>query len=389
MESIIEIVDTLITEANELRASDIHIDPAREELRVRLRIDGMLQEHGTIPKRIHSEVITRIKVLAGMRTDEHQSAQDGRFHRHDGRTALDVRVSIAPTYHGENAVLRLLPGGEHVQSLETLGFGADDRGVILRALARPTGMILATGPTGSGKTTTLYSLVSLLNRSDVSIVTIEDPIEYAIENIKQLQVNQRAGLTFGSGLRSLLRQDPNIIMVGEIRDRETAGIAVNTALTGHLLLSTLHTNNAATTLPRLLDMGVDAYLVASTFTLAIGQRLARRLCECKEPVSASAALAKSLRHLPARVPVRSGEKFFASRGCERCLGRGYRGRICLSEVLATSSALQDAIMRKAPASELQEIAATGGMTTMLDDGLAKVRAGQTTVEEVLRVIIHE
>ncbi len=385
--SIIALVDALIAEAQHLRASDIHIDPSKTAVRVRLRIDGVLTDMCQVPKNIHSEVISRIKVLGGMRTDEHQATQDGRF-RHtlfDGST-LDMRISIAPTYHGENAVLRLLAGKAESDTLESLGFSEKDAAKIYAAIKKPHGMILSTGPTGSGKTTSLYSLIRRLNTPEVSIVTIEDPIEYAVEDIEQIQVNSRAGLTFANGLRSILRQDPNIIMVGEIRDAETAGIAVNTALTGHLLLSTLHTNDAATTLPRLLDMGIDAYLVSSTINIAIGQRLVRKICEhCKEEVRASSSVQETLKPIPLTVPVKEGDVFYRGKGCEACNSSGYFGRLCISEVLVADQEVREAILRKASAGELRRLAVKNGMTTMLEDGFAKARKGLTTVEEVLRV----
>lgn len=378
MESIVDIVDGLIAEAAAARASDIHLDPSPHELKVRFRIDGVLQRKYTIPKHLHAELISRIKVLAHLRTDEHQATQDGRF-RFSGAqgTPLDVRVSIAPTFYGENVVLRLLTNRHQAHTLESLGFNEKNQQIVSDVLKRQSGMILSTGPTGSGKTTTLYTLLSMRNTSDVSIITIEDPIEYAIEDVKQLQVNSRAGLTFANGLRSILRQDPNIIMVGEIRDTETASIAVNTALSGHLLLSTLHTNNAATTLPRLLDMGVDAYLVASTISLAIGQRLVRTICTvCKDSRKAT-EFEKEV--------VGSNSMHFG-RGCEHCSGSGYTGRLCMSEILVATDSLRDAIIRKASAKEIEAIAIQNGMITMREDGLDKVRQGYTTLEEVLRVM---
>ena len=365
--SIIALVNNIIEEAHGLGASDIHIDPLALAVRVRLRIDGVLEERHQFQKKIHGEVISRIKVLAGLRTDEHAKAQDGRFRftAPESGEPVDIRVSVMPTYHGENAVMRLLSGKAEHYSLADLGFTKGDEQKILSAIQKPGGMILATGPTGSGKTTTLYTLLQLLNKKEVSLLTIEDPIEFAIDNIEQIQVNPRSGLTFGSGLRSMLRQDPNIIMVGEIRDAETAGIAVNTALTGHLLLSTLHTNDAATTLPRLLDMGIDAYLVASTVTLAIGQRLVRKICTaCKKNLS---------------------EGVYKGAGCTACNGSGYKGRMCISEVLVVSAEIREAIVRKASAAELSSIAVAEGMVTMFDDGMKKAKAGQTTLEEVLRV----
>ncbi len=386
--SIIDLVDTIVEESHVRHASDIHINPGHDAIRVRLRIDGVLQETHQLPKDIHSEIISRIKVLAGMRTDEHQNTQDGRFRHHfkNGET-LDMRVSIAPTYQGENVVLRLLSDTAANYTLEMLGFSEADRKKILTAIKRPHGMILSTGPTGSGKTTTLYTVIKMLNAPEVSIVTIEDPIEYAVEKVEQIQVNARVGLTFANGLRSILRQDPNIIMVGEIRDAETAAIAVNTALTGHLLLSTLHTNDAATTLPRLLDMGIDAYLVASTINISIGQRLVRKICShCKEKSVVTKSMEETLSTVPLKNLVKEGDVFYKGVGCEACGGSGYAGRLCISEVLVADSAIREAIMRKASAAELRKIAIQGGMTTMLEDGFAKARAGETTIEEILRVV---
>ena len=386
--SIISLVDAVIEQAYARGASDIHIDPSRSELRMRLRIDGVLQEAQLLPKNIHSEIISRIKVLSGMRTDEHQMTQDGRFrHQFPNGETLDIRVSIAPTYHGENVVLRLLSDKAANYTLEILGFSAVDRTKMLAAIRRPNGMILSTGPTGSGKTTTLYTLIKMLNSPEVSIVTIEDPIEYAVDRVEQIQVNPRTGLTFANGLRSVLRQDPNIIMVGEIRDSETASIAVNTALTGHLLLSTLHTNDAATTLPRLLDMGIDAYLVASTINIAIGQRLVRKIChECKEEWVVNTAAEETLAAIPLKTPVKEGDVFYHGRGCRACGDFGYTGRLCISEVLVADATIREAIMRKASAAELRKLAINGGMTTMLEDGFAKAREGHTSIEEVLRVV---
>lgn len=389
--SIINLVNCLVEKAHASRASDIHIDPSVDAVRVRMRIDGVLQDTCELPKNIYSEVISRIKVLSGLRTDEHQATQDGRFRYifPTGGEFIDIRISIAPTYHGENAVMRLLSDKAAHFTLEMLGFSESDREKITTAIKKTSGMILATGPTGSGKTTTLYTLIKMLNSKEASIVTIEDPIEYAVGNIRQIQVNPRAGLTFANGLRSMLRQDPDIIMVGEIRDAETASIAVNTALTGHMLLSTLHTNDAATTLPRLLDIGVDAYLVASTVNIAIGQRLVRKICpHCQEEFKITKAHADSLTHVPLKDPVKEGEIFFRGKGCRECNNTGYTGRLCINEVLVADNEIRDAILRKTSAAELKSIAVKNGMTTMLEDGFAKARVGATTIEEILRVV-HE
>jgi type II secretory ATPase GspE/PulE/Tfp pilus assembly ATPase PilB-like protein len=302
---------------------------------------------------------------------------------------VDIRVSITPTYFGENAVLRLLADNSTDYTLAALGFSEDDQKKIEAAVRRPYGMILSTGPTGSGKTTTLYTIVKKLNTKDKSIVTIEDPIEYAVPGITQIQINPRSGLTFANGLRSILRQDPNVIMVGEIRDAETASIAVNTALTGHLLLSTLHTNDAATTLPRLLDMGIDAYLVASTVNVAIGQRLVRRICpHCKAPHTLTEAERESLREsLPTRLRLPGQElpdTFYQGTGCEHCEGTGYTGRMGVNEVLVVGPEVRDAILRKASATVLKDIAIANGMTTMFEDGFNKAVDGKTSIAEIIR-----
>lgn len=385
--SIIALIDNLIQYAQDSRASDIHISPRQEGIQVRLRIDGVLQDSFVFPKNIHQEVISRIKVLANLRTDEHAAAQDGRFRiLVGGGEPVDVRVSITPTYYGENAVLRLLANTAEEYSLTSLGFSEEDQKKIIRAIKRPHGMILSTGPTGSGKTTTLYTLIKMLNTEEVSIVTIEDPVEYAISDITQIQINQQTGLTFAKGLRSILRQDPNIIMVGEIRDAETAGIAVNTALTGHLLLSTLHTSDSSTTLPRLLDMGIDPYLVASTVHLAIGQRLVRRICSyCREEAQLTEGEQAALANI---VPkhMKDVHTFYRGAGCEECRWSGFKGRIGINEVLVIDGEVRDAILKKESAAVLREIAIKNGMTTMFEDGFAKAKEGLTTISEVLRTI---
>ena len=392
--SVIRLVDNLVESAFEMRASDIHIDPAEKELRVRFRIDGVLHDTFKLPKDLQSEVITRIKVLSGMRTDEHQAAQDGRFRagiRQGEKIAnVDVRVSIAPTYYGENCVMRLLSAeGGAPLDLEHLGFSKTDLEKIERAMKKPYGLILATGPTGSGKTTTLYSILRKLNHPEISIITIEDPVEYSIEGVDQIQVNARTGLTFAQGLRFILRQDPNIIMVGEIRDAETASIAVNAAMTGHVVLSTLHTNDATTTLPRLIEMDVEPFLITSTINIAIGQRLVRTLClKCKVEKAATKA---ELEALAAMVPperLKGKTKFWTAKGCTECDKSGYRGRIGIHEVLEITEDIRALIMRRANASEIRGAAVKAGMTTMLEDGVEKAFAGLTTVEEVLRVF-HE
>jgi type II secretory ATPase GspE/PulE/Tfp pilus assembly ATPase PilB-like protein len=386
--SMIELIDGLIGAAHEAHASDVHIDADPETVRIRFRIDGVMQDIYDLPKHLLSEVVTRIKILSHLRTDEHQAAQDGRFRSEIAGMPLDVRVSIVPSYHGESVVLRLLAQEAGQFTLDSLGFSDTNKELITRAIANPYGMILATGPTGSGKTTTLYAILKELNTQERSIITIEDPIEYAVGKIKQIPVNHRTGLTFASGLRSILRQDPDIIMVGEIRDEETAGLAVNTALTGHLLLSTLHTNDAATTLPRLLDMGIEPYLVSSTINIAIGQRLVRKICpDCRIEKTLSKkeydSLVRSL-----NLAGTLDKKFYTGSGCGQCGNSGYRGRIGIHEVLVLNDRIKEAILTNASASVIKKLAVQDGMATLIQDGLAKAAQGITSLEEVLRVI-HE
>lgn len=390
--SIINLVDLFIAYAYDSRASDVHIEPGSERLRVRFRIDGVLHdifENISISKELQQEIISRIKVLSGLRTDEHSVPQDGRFKaKAEGTSGVDIRVSILPTHYGENVVMRVLAGTANFQ-LEDLGFSEKDLLRVKKAMKRPYGMILANGPTGSGKTTTLYTILKQLNVPDVSIITIEDPVEYSLEGTTQIQTNNQVGLTFASGLRSILRQDPNIIMVGEIRDQETAGIAVNAALTGHLLLSTLHTNDAATTFPRLLDMGVPPFLVASTVNVVMGQRLIRTLCQaCRVDRVLTKEEYDSASELVPDLKARGDMKVYKSMGCDACGNSGYSGRTGIREVLDVSEEIRKLVMARASAAEIKQVATEEGMTTMLDDGLRKVEEGITSLEEVIR-IIHE
>ncbi|MBI2013733.1 MAG: type II/IV secretion system protein [Candidatus Colwellbacteria bacterium] len=389
--SIINIVESIIEFAYDSRASDIHLSPTENAFKVRVRIDGVLQDSFTVPVEIHQEIISRIKVLSGLRTDEHNTPQDGRFKfmTKDKKTRFDIRVSIMPTHYGENAVLRLLVEQGETFNLENIGFSKRDIKAIRHAISKPYGMILATGPTGSGKTTTLYTILRELNNPDVSIITIEDPIEYSLEGVDQIQVNSQTGLTFARGLRSILRQDPNIIMVGEIRDNETAGIAVNAALTGHLLLSTLHTNDAATTLPRLLDMEIEPFLIASTVNIAIGQRLVRKLCNiCKLKKELTEKELESLKETFPMEHLGKSKIFYSPVGCKECSKTGYISRIGIHEVLEMTEAIRNAIVARASSAEIRRIAISEGMTTMLQDGINKAKEGITSLEEILRVI-HE
>jgi len=386
--SIINIIDQIIESAYGMYASDIHINPKADSVKVRFRVDGVLRDALNLPTEMLSELIGRIKILSNLRLDEHQSAQDGRFRISKELDIVDVRVAVSPSYYGESAVLRLLADKAEKFTLENLGFSKENQNKVLKAIQKPFGMILATGPTGSGKTTTLYTILKILNKAESSIITIEDPIEYAIDNIKQIQVNSRSNLTFANGLRSILRQDPDIIMVGEIRDGETASLAVNTALTGHLLLSTLHTNDAATTLPRLLDMKVEPYLAASTVNIAIGQRLVRKICEnCKISKKVSDPELKGLANLVNQQKLNSIQ-IYKGNGCEKCSHSGYTGRVGIHEVLLVDNDIRDGILRKDSSDKIRRLAIRNGMQTIVEDGLEKAFAGITSIEEVLRVI-HE
>jgi type II secretory ATPase GspE/PulE/Tfp pilus assembly ATPase PilB-like protein len=390
--SIVDLLQNLILYSYYLRASDLHLEPFDRYLRVRARIDGVMHTIFTLPKEIQDEIITRVKILANLRIDEHLAPQDGRFKYKiaDEGKEFDIRVSIMPTYYGENCVMRLLVEPEREFTLENLGFSTRDLEIVKRAILKPYGMILVTGPTGSGKTTTLYTILKLLNSENVTIITLEDPIEYSIEGINQIQVNPQAGLTFDTGLRSILRQDPDIIMVGEIRDKETADISINAALTGHLLLSTLHTNDAATVFPRLLEMEVEPFLIASTVNVAIAQRLVRTICEeCKDEKNLSETEIKGLeKFVPEEIleKLSQGRRTYYGKGCSVCNHTGYLGRIGIFEVLNVTNNIREAIIERKHSSEIKEIAKKEGMTTMVEDGFQKVLKGLTTVEEVLRVI---
>jgi type IV pilus assembly protein PilB len=385
--SVRDLVDGLIHYAYTSGASDVHVDPSESLITFRYRIDGILHDVLALPKKIHAMVITRIKVISELRTDEHQTPQDGRFRLLFDRTPVDVRVSIIPTFHGENVVMRLLVGQAHALALHELGFRDTDLKKIEDNMKKSYGRILSTGPTGSGKTTTLYSVLRLLNERSRSIITIEDPVEYAVPGISQIQANPQTGLTFAAGLRSIVRQDPNIIMVGEIRDEETAGIATNAAMTGHLLLSTLHTNDAAVTLPRLLDMGIEPFLIASTVNIAIGQRLIRKLCPaCATRRRLTPLERSSLKGLVPNQDLGSSKEFAEPVGCAKCNKTGYIGRIGIYEVLEVTERIRHAIMRRENADRIRAIAQSEGMTTMLLDGLEKAGAGVTSIAEVLRVI---
>ena len=384
-----KIVDMLITYAYRDKASDIHIEPEEKDSLVRFRIDGILHDVLILDKKLHDRVVTRIKVLSRLRTDEHLSAQDGKMRMVIDEDNLDLRISILPVTEGEKIVLRLLSSHFQQFSLLDLGMNEKDLEKVNAAMNKSYGMILSTGPTGSGKTTSIYSILKILNTREKNITTIEDPVEYRIQGVNQIQVNTKTGLTFAAGLRSILRQDPNIIFVGEIRDSETAGIAVNAALTGHLVVSTLHTNDAATALPRLVDMKVEPFLVASTVNVIVAQRLVRKICEaCKTQISVKRA--EVINNLPEdAVNKYFGKKpdvtVFRGNGCKVCHFTGYTGRIGIFEVLQMTENIRKLITEKNDSDIIVKKAIEEGMETMLDDGLAKIAQGMTTLEEVLRV----
>ena len=384
-----KIVDMIIKYANQDKTSDIHIEPQEKSSLIRFRIDGVLHDILVLPKSLHDQIITRIKVLSRLRTDEHLSAQDGKLRIMLEDEKLDIRVSILPIVEGEKVVMRLLSTHAKMFSLIDLGMSEKDLKVVTKAFSRSFGMILSTGPTGSGKSTSIYSILKILNIREKNITTVEDPVEYRLKGVNQIQVNVKTNLTFANGLRSILRQDPNIVFVGEIRDNETAGIAINAALTGHLVLSTLHTNDAATTLPRLIDMKIEPFLVASTVNIIIAQRLIRKICEmCKSSYLVSRDML--LQNINSEVL----QKYFGERtelriykgaGCKICHNTGYAGRIGLFEVLEVTPKVKKLILQKEESDLIAKAAVEDGMTTMLEDGLQKVIKGYTTLEEVLRV----
>ena len=386
---IAKIVSTLLEFAVKSRASDIHIEPGEGKTRIRYRIDGILHEKLALPKSVHDAVISRIKILSDMKIDERRIPQDGRFNFKMGEEEADLRISTLPTAYGEKIVMRLLKKTGGIPTLPDLGL----RGMALKnlemAILRPHGIILVTGPTGSGKTTTLYSVLSKLNTTRVNIVTLEDPIEYQIPGVNQVQVNPAAGLTFATGLRSFLRQDPNIILVGEIRDAETTGLAIQAALTGHLVFSTLHTNNASTALPRLLDMGAEPFLVASCLNAVVGQRICRRICQnCKEAYEPLKEIIEDMKNVLGKLfPQEKSEKIklYKTKGCQECSQTGYFGRVGIFEVLPVSEKVARLVLERASAAEVEGQAVAEGMITMKQDGYLKVLEGVTTIEEVLRV----
>jgi general secretion pathway protein E len=381
---VIRLVSLLITNALEMRASDIHVEPFESRLGVRYRVDGVLHDVESPPKRLSSAVISRIKIMANLDIAERRLPQDGRIRLRVQGKEIDLRVSTVPTMHGESVVMRILDKGGVALDFHKLGFEEDTLKAFIDVLMQPHGILLVTGPTGSGKTTTLYTALDRLNQPDVKILTVEDPVEYQMVGINQIQVKPQIDLTFANALRSIVRQDPDVIMIGEIRDLETAQIAVQSALTGHLVMSTVHTNDAASTVNRLLDMGVDDYLLTSTVIGILAQRLVRKLCpHCREPYQALPEMVDQLGLR--RFANGDGITLYHAKGCPQCSNTGYMGRFCILEMLPITDPLRSLVMKHATSNELKAQAQSEGMVTMYEDGMRKAIAGHTTFEEVLRV----
>jgi len=381
-----ELVDEIFKDALSFKASDIHFEPTEKEVLVRFRIDGILSLAGRFPKPFYENILNRIKVLARMKIDEHFSAQDGAIRYKNEFGVVDMRVSILPTINGEKIVIRLLAQYLQSISLSDLGLSASHKKMLEEAAKKPFGMILVTGPTGSGKSTTLYAVLRSINKPEINITTIEDPVEYHLDGINQIQVNNKTELTFSKGLRSIVRQDPDVILVGEIRDQETAEISVNAALTGHLLLSTFHSNDSATSIPRLLDMGVEPFLLASTFELVMAQRLVRKICEgCRHSVNVS------IEDIQKEFP--KADKYFKEKnitlykgkGCINCGHTGYKGRQAIFEIIQMTPQMQDLILKNPSSQEIWALARKTGTESLFEDGVEKVKKGITTMEELLRV----
>lgn len=387
------IVDVIIKHAITARASDIHIEPQENDLRIRYRIDGILHSSLVIPKPVHPAIVSRIKILSNLKIDEQRLPQDGRFHMDIESHSVDFRVSTLPTVNGEKVAMRILDKSGGVPTLEELGLGGMKLTRLKEGISKAHGMLLVTGPTGSGKSTTLYAVLNILNKIGVNIVTLEDPVEYYVAGVNQSQINPDVGLTFASGLRSILRQDPNIIMVGEIRDRETAELAVHSALTGHLVFSTLHTNDAIGAIPRLLDMGVEGFLLTASLNVVMAQRLVRKICsDCKKAIPVPAEVKKLIEAELEGIPKEEEQniniadiKMYAGEGCKLCSETGYRGRVAIFEVLPLSEAIKNSILEHHSVAKLRAQARAEGMIAMKQDGLIKVMKGVTTLEEVIRV----
>jgi type IV pilus assembly protein PilB len=382
---IVRLVNQLIQQAVQTRASDIHFDPQEDSLRVRFRVDGVLRTERTLPRHMTNVVIARLKIMANLNIAERRIPQDGRMKQEINMKEIDIRVSTLPTIYGEKVVMRILDVSSALNDINRLGFNKRNLPLFRRMLEQPNGLILITGPTGSGKSSTLYASLNYLNSEDVNIITVEDPVEYHLDGVNQVQVNAQTGLTFAKGLRSILRQDPDIVMVGEIRDLETAEIAIRASMTGHLVLSTLHTNDSVTTVTRLVEMGIHPFLVASSLTGVVSQRLVRKICnDCKREVEPSEH-ERSLLEKRGFKP----QKLYRGEGCGSCAMTGYRGRIAIQEVLAVDDALRKMILENRTAREYRMHAVKNGMVLLIDDGLLKVLQGLTTIEEVLRVAVND
>ena len=377
---VIKLVNAIVSEAIRTRTSDIHLEPEEHSFRLRYRIDGVLHEMPAPPKRLQNAIISRLKIMSELDISERRKPQDGRFKMRSGNKVVDFRVSVLPTVHGEKIVMRLLDSSNLMLDMKMLGFEPEQLAAFEKAIKRPFGMILVTGPTGSGKSTTLYSALSKINDPEKNIVTVEDPVEFQLKGINQVMARAEVGLSFAAGLKSILRQDPDIVMIGEIRDYETGEIAVKAALTGHLVLSTLHTNDAPSTPVRLTNMGIEPFLVTASLILVVAQRLARRVCpQCKEPYTPKAEILERLEIKP-----KQGQKiqFYEGRGCNNCNGTGYKGRLALYEVMELTDEIQEGIIRGLPSNELKKVARECGMLTLRDSGIRKLLAGMTTVKEV-------
>lgn len=383
-----KIVSTILEYAVTSRASDVHIEPQEDRVRVRYRIDGILYDRLSLPKSVQESVLSRIKILSEMKIDEHRTPQDGRFNFRVEDTEVDLRISVLPTVFGEKIVMRLLRKSGGVPSFQELGLTGASLKNLETAMLKPHGIITVVGPTGSGKTTTLYSVLNKLNTTRVNIMTLEDPVEYQMPGINQVQINPAVGLTFATGLRSFLRQDPNVILVGEIRDQETTELAIQAALTGHLVFSTLHTSNAAGALPRLIDLGAERFLLASTMTAILGQRIVRKICEhCKVSYAPLPQIVAEMKaSLGNLFPSANGElKLYKGKGCEECGSSGYLGRVGIFETLPVTDKITALVLSNPDSSTIEKEAIAEGMITMKQDGYIKVLQGITTVEEVLRV----
>lgn len=384
-----ELLDKIVKDALQEKASDIHIEPGEHEVIVRYRVDGMLREVLKLEKELEQALVFKVKINSKLRTDEHFAPQDGRIRfTFDGKN-IDTRISILPTTKGEKIVIRLLTSEGNAYDLENLGIVDRELAVIKKSYQKPYGMILAVGPTGSGKTTTLYSILKILNSREVNITTVEDPVEYDIPGINHVQINNKADLTFANGLRAILRQDPNIVMIGEIRDNETARIAINAAMTGHLVLSTLHTNDSVTTVPRLVDMGVEPFLLASTLNVIIAQRLARKLCEkCKEKYNLMQKNIDEVKELRPDISelLVDGAAIYKEKGCDVCNKTGFKGRIGLYEVLEIKESIRRIIIEKSSnADDIFESARKDGLSLIVEDGVKKLKQGIISISELIRV----